>query len=386
MKVSLITPMDIRYVYTGTEWHIYEYAKFLHGHRIDVNILITDRCSDGAKLKPIKGFRRIIALYKAIPKSYVKCTELILPFKYHLFLYRGLPRNSVIYFPFSIYDYIINILFKPKGQKYIIGCHGMHLKMGHIIKGHNMLEGLLNAWMRFLLFIRRDEMENLYCHVINKEQAEYMKRTFGFRPENVFYVPIMINAGDYHAKGNNSKKLRVVHIGGMGKDMHIVLDVIDGLSETGKLRMFEFYFIGERSVDAEDAYRKFDNVHFLGMVSDRHKYKMLGMADVMIVPAYETFSKTMLEGLASGLSILTSRRAASWKDVTDIGIELSVMSNGYAEEYTRQLIKLAELKCKGKDINPRREMNIRKTIENFDEKVILKKMLTLFLRVIDDES
>lgn len=383
MKVSLVTPMDIRCSYKATEYLVYEYAKFLLDSGISAEILITNT---GKKYPLIKNHRWASERYKKVPKRGVRCKEIILPFKYHLFLYDGLPNESIVYLPFSIYDYIINILRKPKGQKYIIGCHGMHLKMGHIIKGHDILERMLNAWVRSILFIRRGEMKNLYCHAINKEQAEYMKRTFGFRPENIFYVPIMINAGDYRSKGNNSRKLRVVHIGGMGKDMQIVLDIVNKLSETGKLSMFEFYFIGERSTVAEDAYRKFGNIYFLGMIGDKDKFRALGEMDAMIVPAYETFSKTTLEGLASGLRILSSRRAASWKDVTDIGIELSVTENGYAEEYTRPLIKLAELKCKGKDINPHRKMNIRKTIENFDEKVILQKMLTLFLKVIDDES
>ncbi len=286
-----------------------------------------------------------------------------------------------MYFPFSIYDYIINILFKPKGQKYIIGCHGMHLKMGHIIRGHGILERFLNAWVRSILYIRKSEMGNLYCHAINKEQAEYIKNTFGFKKENIFYVPIMIDADDYYSKGNSSKKLAVVHIGGMGKDMQIVLNIVDRLNEAGKLDMFEFYFIGERSTEAEAAYGKFGNVRFLGMINDSEKFRVLSEADSMIVPAYETFSKAMLEGLASGLHMLTSKRAASWRDITDTGIRIAVTEHGLAEEYVKPLIVLAELKEKGKGINPRRRKNIEILLREFDRGPVLKRIREMFLKI-----
>ncbi len=380
MKVSLVTPVDIRYSYKATEYLVYEYAKFLKSNGIDTEILITKGKDGGSQ---IANYSQVKKRYREIPKRKVDCAEMVLPFKYHLFFYDGLPQDSVMYLPFSIYDYIPNILTKPAGQKYIIGSHGMHLKMGHIVKNHSMLEKTLNAMVRNALRINRKEIDNLYCHVINKEQQEYVRKTFGFRPENILYVPIMIKAKDYHPERNNSRKLRILHVGGIGKDMQIVLEVIDMLNAMKKLSMFEFYFIGEEDNESKRRYAHLNNVHFLGMVGDREKIKTMGQCDVIIVPAYETFSKTMLEGLVSGLYVLTSKRTGSWKDITDLGIKINVANHGKAEEYMEPLIHLAGLKSKGKVINMHKAINIKKTEENFDESVILKKMLELFLKVIE---
>ena len=301
------------------------------------------------------------------------------------FLYNNLPHGNVIYFPYSIYDYIVNILFKPKGQKYVIGSHGMHLKMGRMLKDHRLLEILLNAAVKSVLLLRKGEINNIYCHVINKEQECYIKKTFGFRTENIFFVPIMLKVTNYLTKKNKSKKLKVVHIGGMGKELQTVLNVVNMLDKKGILGEFEFYFIGETDENVEKRYKRFSNIHFLGMIDDKQKIKTLSEMDVMVVPAYETFSKAMLEGLASGLYIITSKRTASWKDLVNLGIKIAVAGEGEAHEYLAPLISLSKRKRKRKDVNPYKYINIKRTAINFDEKIVLKKMLKLFRKVIDRE-
>lgn len=372
--------MDIRVSYKATEYILYEYARLLKDYGIDVELLITDT---GRKHTSIKNRREVEIRYRDIPQKRIDCTELVLPFKYHLFFYRGLPHDSVIYLPYSIYDYVLNIITKPKDQKYIIGCHGMHLKYGHIVKGHKLLEVLLNTIVKKAINMNKASTANLYCHVINREQGEYVKKTFGLRSENIFYVPIMIRCKDYHIGKNNLRKLKVLHIGGIGKDMQIVLEVIKILERMGKLDMFEFYFIGEGDKQIESEYKKYNTIHFLGMISDNEKIKLLSESDAMIVPAYETFSKAMLEGLVSGLCILMSKRNASWRDITELRIKTTIVENGEAKEYVESLIRLAERKSRGKNINPYKLINMKKTAENFDEGIVLKKVLAFFMKVMD---
>lgn len=378
MRFSIVTPVDIKYSYKATEYLVYEYAKALKENGLDVELLITNT---GKKRTYIKNYTGVQAKYKGIPQKPIDCIELTLPLKYHLFMYKGLPQDSVVYLPFSVYDYITNIISKPLGQKYIIGCHGMHLKMGHMVAGNSILEGLLNTITRTALLSRKNEMRNLYCHVINKEQAKYVRKELGFRPENIFYVPIMLDIKKYRIRGNKSHKLKVVHIGGAGKDMQIVLGVIDLLKAKGSLDGFDFYFIGESDKEAEETYRIFGNVNFLGMVGDKEKIKILSEMDAIIVPAYETFSKTMLEGLASGLYVLTSRRAASWRDLTKLGVKMTVTHDGRAEDYVQPLLKLHQMKKNGRDINTRKKENLCIISKEFDSNVVLKKIEEMFLTV-----
>ncbi|HUC39042.1 MAG TPA: glycosyltransferase family 4 protein [Candidatus Acidoferrum sp.] len=380
MKVYLITPVDIKYSYKGTEYHVYEYAKYLNQKGLEAEILITENMRG---YHTLPNYKEILANYKTVPTSEVRCRERVLPFKWHIFNYTGLPDDAPIYFPYSIYDYIFNVSKKPVGQKYIIGCHGMHLKMGEMVKDHQGLESLLNAYINGHLNSRRSEMKNLYCHVLNSQQKEYMIKTFKFDRKNVFLVPPMIDAKIYKISRNSSNKLKIIHIGGPGKDMKVVLDIVDILKDRGALDMFEFYFMGERDSEAEQVYKD-DNVHFLGAVNDSEKMRLLGSADAMILPAYEVFPKTMLEGLASGLYIFTSRKNGAAGDVDRNGIKMVITKNGYPREYIDSMIGLTKKKGNRKAFDQLRKKNRQIAIMEFDKGKVLRDMLKMFSRVCRD--
>jgi len=375
MKIYLISPMDIRYSFRATERYIYEYAKYLHEHGKDVEILITERKIEGASAKNKDAAKR----YAKIKQRHIKCKELVLPFKWHIFIYKDLPSDGVIYFPYSIYDYLYQILFKPKGQKYIIGSHSMHLKFGRMIEKHSLLESLLNSLVNLVLWLRKSEMRNIYIHAINTAQVEYIQRNFKLiKKENIFYIPNMIDVKRYTLSKNRSKKLRVLHIGGTEKDVDTVFDVIKLLKEDRSINDFEFYFIGKLNKSIDPEFAKMPNLHFLGEVSEKSKLKVLSRMDAIIVPAYETFSMVALEGLASGLYVLTSKKNAAWRDFKKLGIKIFVAEHGKPVEYIRILRKLAEVKKVNKNPNKYSIYNRKIIIKNFDEQIILRKILEMF--------
>ena len=379
MKVYLITPVDLKYSYRGTEEHVYSYVKYLKEQGVDAEILITEKNAKQQKLLP--NYKNIIKPYEYIPKKPVKCKEIVLPLKWHIFIYKDLPKDGIIYFPYSIYDYLFNILFKPKGQKYIIGSHSMHLKMGHMIKNHERLEWLLNLIVKSVLFLRRNEKDNLYFHVINHIQKAYLIKNFKINKRNIFYVPNFIDINRYRLAKNNSKKLRVVHVGGIEKDAGVVFDIIKLLDKKRVLDRFEFYFIGKLNKQIEEQYSSFKNVHLLGQIDDQTKLKVLSSADCIVIPSYEAFPKTLLEGLLSGLYILTSKRNSAWQDLIDFGIKMFVTKNGFPEEYLQAIINLAGKKNKSTNINPFRESNRNTVIKNFGKENMLPQIFNLFKKV-----
>lgn len=379
MKVYLITPVDLKYSYRGTEEHVYSYAKYLKEHGIDAEILITKKGDKQQTLLPY--YKEVIKPYDTIAKKPVSCKEIVLPFKWHIFIYKDLPKEGTIYFPYSIYDYLFNLLFKPKGQKYVIGSHSMHLKMGHIIKNHETLEWLLNFIVKSVLFLRRKEKGNIYFHVINSMQEAYLIKNFKINKKNIFYVPNFIDTRKYGLAKNSSKKLRVVHIGGIEKDANIVFDIIKLLEEKHVLYRFEFYFIGRLDKHIEEQYSSIRNVHLLGQIDDFTKLKVLRRADCMIIPSYEAFPKTLLEGLLSGLYILTSKRNSAWRDLIDFGIQMFVAENGFSEEYLHAIISLAEKKSRSTNINSYRALNRNTITKNFDKESVLPQILKMFRKV-----
>jgi glycosyltransferase involved in cell wall biosynthesis len=379
LKVYLITPVDLKYSYRATEEHVYSYAKYLKEHGIDAEILITRKGERQQTLLP--NYKEVIKLYDNIAKKHVRCKEIVLPLKWHIFIYKDLPKGGTIYFPYGIYDYLFNILFKPEGQKYVIGSHSMHLKMGHMLKNHEKIEWLLNFIVKSILFLRRKEKDDIYFHVINSMQEAYLIKNFKINKKNIFYVPNFIDTSKYSLAKNSSKKLRVVHIGGMEKDASTVFDIVKLLKEKRVLDRFEFYFIGKLNKQIEEQYGSLKNVHILGQIDDCAKLKALSSADCMIIPSYEAFPKTLLEGLLSGLYILTSKRNSVWQDFIDFGIRMFVAENGFSEEYLQAIMNLSEKKSKGTNINPYREFNRNTIIKNFDKGNVLTQIFKMFKTV-----
>ena len=384
MKVYLITPVDLKYSYRATEGYVYNYAKYLKEHGIDAEILITKKGDKHQRLLP--NYKEVIKPYDTIAKKPVSCKEIVLPFKWHIFIYKDLPKEGTIYFPYSIYDYLFNLLFKPKGQKYMIGSHSMHLKMGRMIKNHEKLEWLLNFIVKSVLFLRRKEKGNIYFHVINSMQEAYLIKNFKINKKNIFYVPNFIDTRKYDLAKNSSKKLRVVHIGGIEKDANIVFDIIKLLDKKRILDKFEFYFIGKLDKQTEKQYSPLKNVHILGQIDNRTKLKVLSSGDCMIIPSYETFSKTLLEGLLSGLYILTSRKNSAVEDFVELGIKMYVADCGNPDEYVKELIDISNKKNYGEEVNQSKMTNKKITRGRFDKKSILKEIFKMFRSIGNDED
>ena len=123
----------------------------------------------------------------------------------------------------------------------------------------------------------------------------------------------------------------------------------------------------------------------LGQIDDRTKLKVLSSADCMIIPSYEAFPKTLLEGLLSGLYILTSKRNSAWQDFVDFGIRMFVAENDLPKEYLQFIIRLIGKKGEHKDTNAYKESNRKKTIKNFNKRSILPKIFDMFQRVENNQ-
>ena len=76
MKISLITPVDIRYSNKGTEWHVYEYAKYLKQKGVDANILVTENMRG---FKEVAGYKKTKKNYSMVTEYPVKCRRITLP-------------------------------------------------------------------------------------------------------------------------------------------------------------------------------------------------------------------------------------------------------------------------------------------------------------------
>lgn len=378
MKVSLITPVDIKYSYRATEYYIYEYAKYLKEKGDDAKILITNT----RRYKLLPNYDKVLKKYGTTPKTEISCNEYILPLKWHIFVYKHLPKDGVIYFPYSIYDYLFNILFKPKGQKYVIGSHSMHLKAGHIIKDHRIIEVVLNQLVKAILYMQKKEKNNIYFHVVNAGQKTYLTKNFNINPNNIFYIPNFIDSKIYSVGKNSTKTLRVVHIGGADKDANIVVFMIEELDRRHLNGNFEFYFIGQNQPkEVIELSKKYANIRVLGTIDEKEKGKILSSMDVMIVPANETFSLSMLEGLASGLQIIANSANPAAAAIIKFGAAVHLVKQNKIEEYINVLNNLCIQKRSVKKFNSMRKINRAIAANEFDKSLLLRKIKYMFDKI-----
>ncbi len=387
LKIYFITPLDIKYSYRATEYLVYEYARFLHEHGMDINILVT----------AISGKHTIVPNYNTIKKRYAEIPKRTIERSYATALrgqslqtYHNLPKDSVIYFPYDLHKYLINIAFKPKGQKYIIGSNCLQFKLGKLILGgHPIQERIVNLATKAAIFWRGSESKNIYFHVINDGQLRYLLK-LGVNRKNIFCVPPMVEVDKFKIGSNTSHRLKVLHVGGFDKDSGTIVEIIKRIKITGKLKKFEFYFIGSsRQQEIKELNmlsEQYHNIHLLGRVSETAMIRTLSSMDVMIVPAYETFSKTLIEGIASGNYIITSYRNDAADDFRNLGIKLDITKTGDPSEYVKPLLNLAKKKSKDPaGFNQYKIKNRAIVVKEFDNSVILPKILNMFSEVIEDK-
>lgn len=371
MKASLITPIDIKYSYRGTEYWVYEATRYLLRRGIDAEVLITETVS--RKILNPKAANE----FAEVPGRIIKSSRLNLPMNFKITTYEDLPKDSILYFPYSIYDYAINIARKPSGQKWIIGSHSMHLKHGHIIKGHQWLELALNAIMKNV--IRKN---NLFYHVVNIDQERYLIG-LGIEKGRVFRIPPFIDVQGFKSKPATGKKLKVMHLGGIEKNAETVSRIIACLIELGQIDRFEFYLIGKQpeSIMQYSKRLKHGNISIFPSISEVEKRAMMSNMDVMLLPAVENFSKSMIEGMASGLYIISGEMDPAFSELLERkAFGISSKNEG---EYISSLQLALEMKLDGK-LGKYKRLNV-KAAGFYDRKVVLPLIEKMF-REVDDFS
>lgn len=369
----MVTPIDIRYSYRGTEYWVYECAKYLRSQGIDARILVTLNREVDSRVRNSSAVRE----FASVPQTEIANSKFTFPLNFKITTYDKLPTDSIIYLPYSIYDYLINLIRKPYGQKYVIGAHSMHLKNGHIVKEHDLLEHLLNGLVKAMVFSRKEARENIYHHVVNKAQEKYLMQ-LGISKDHIFCIPPFIDVRDFKVRHTFGKQLKVIHIGGMSKDADAIAEVIFALIRNNTINRFEFYFVGAgQSKQLVYLSREHKNIHILGLVNNKDKIDVLSRMDAIVIPAIENFPRAMLEGLASGLYPISNATNPAAIEIARLGARIGIA--GTTEDYVKELLELTEHKVAGRFDNDK-EINRRVSLK-FDRSKIMPLMKEMFVTV-----
>jgi glycosyltransferase involved in cell wall biosynthesis len=370
-----VTPKDINYSYRATERLIYEYTAYLSSHSITSTVLIPDyylTIKNGSKAKLIND------KYRKVKTKFIHGIKLSLPFKFDMYFYLNLPSNGFVYLPYSLYNHIINLFLARKNSKFIIGSHSMHIKNGLLLPEHALLENLFKKFLQLFL-TNTNIMRNLYFHALTQEQVLYLEQ-LKIPRKHIFLVPNFIDTKQFHIGINKIKKLRVLHVGGASKRADVVLLIIENLIRKRILSNFEFYFIGE--MPSFFSTKKFSNIHYLGKISDKKKISVLSKMDVILLPASEVFPLTLLEGMASGLMVISANNSIS-RELRKLHANIIINTSGTIENYSNILFNLYKSKRKHGFPYIFKLQNRDIVIENFSSLKILPKFQEVIHNIIN---
>ncbi len=377
-RVAFVTPVDPRHSFRGTEKIIYKYADYLARNSLETEVLVPSYHFSSKQ----KALNRV-SLPKTIEEHRIHGVKVRLPFRYDLYFYYPLPKGAVVYLPYSPYTNMPNLISKPRGQKLIVGLHGLHLRNGRLTDGHDAMEGMLVSMLKLLVLSREDITRNVYYHAINSAQKEYLS-SLGIDRSHIFHIPVSIETEELKAAQGGSGPLRVLHIGGKDKDASRVAEIIVELKRRHMLDGFEFFFIGKDQPDSlVELARRNKSVHLLGSITDAGKNLQLSKADVMLVPALEAFSVTLLEGLASGELVIARRSNPQTAELRSTGI--SLLQADDLSSYLSALLGASRMKRAGR-LSTLGRRNAAVVRRRFSAAALMPKILKMFESVARDAT
>ena len=301
--VYLITPSSIKYIFTGTENMIYNYAKYLNLHGFKVSVIVpkyihfhnhnqNTKQINTSKLVKFEDKIKIYGLFYNMFSFYFGFNSLITEH-----------NKTIIYLPLGIYNNILNILFKFNKSIYVVGSHGLTLfDHNHVIPTHKIFERFLIAFLKLNIKLRPKHFDSIYFHTINTDQSRYL-HSLGIQSDHIIYVPNFLDFKKFKInKIKSNNKLIILHIGGINKNVKAAVDLIRQLKNDVLFKHLEFHFIGKNQPEAlYDLSKSLKNIIIHGLVDEKQKKEILSYSDVLLVPSEETFSLSALEGFANGL-------------------------------------------------------------------------------------
>ncbi len=352
MDIHFLVRSNVRMIgSSGTEDQTYYYAKFLKDRGKNVDMLMAYSFGTFTKLKPDHNTYDRYASLKERRIGFIKIRTPIPLFS--LVYHRGLP-DGITYVPYSFYDYLLNLVFKRKAQIIVFGGHCLEVRTKYPV-----MRGIINLAVRLIFRLRSNE---IYFHTINLAQKRYLMR-LGLPEKNIFYVPNFIDYRDVPLLDSRSKKLRVLHIGGVSKTSEFLPQIFDRLIEKGEFARFEFCLVGSKQpLEVIEYAKKHKNVKVMGYVSERKKYSLLRSADALIIASQETFSIVALEALECG-PIVISRPNPAVEIMKDLGARLFLLSDDEPDSYVGALHEVMRLKE-----NPRHMASLKSVNKHVCEK------------------
>jgi len=221
-------------------------------------------------------------------------------------------------------DLIMVFLDRPPSKRFLVNMmkggktvlfllHGLTFERPSFRSVWNSIIAAYQVWIRLYLRVNRSLLTHggFFYQLLNDSQLQYMS-ALGVQGSHTFLMPNSVDFSAYHVSRNDDK-FRVIYLGRLDrlvKGASLIPKVANGLAARHHSGQIEFIVAG--SGQAEQLIAELDGenetVTALGQVTDQvTKANLLSGCNLMVsFSNTEAFSISLLEGLASGLPILST--------------------------------------------------------------------------------
>lgn len=295
-------------------------------------------------------------------------------------LLRVIDQFDIIFFSYpSLMARIVIPYALREGKKVILANHGTFFEyFGN--SNNPILKIAKNLGESFLLRPFAADSKGLLIHTQTSFQSS-VYRSLGFKDEHIVEVPQNnVDFSEYYVN-ENKDPFRVVFLGRLAKSKGIDL-MVDIIHNTPDVK---FSIIGNGPLINKLLTRTRDtDAEILGYVSGKQKREILANSDLMIVPSvFDSLSIAAIEGLASGLPLVTSEIAEGPRYIIEKDPSFGIMSERTVSSFTKAIQHYANLKKQDpvKYLNDKVE---RRAIAQdiFDAQNVVEKLIAGFSKIV----
>ncbi len=253
----------------------------------------------------------------------------------------------------------------------ILGNHGTYFEILNKKFYKKIFSGILTS-----IIFKYIKSNAIKIQVQNDFQEKFYER-LGIPDELIYEVPqCNIDFNNYKIENNNDFNVLFLNKLEQNKGLKCLEKLI-------KKSDFNINIAGySNKIDKlRNKYRDYNNVKFLGYISEEEKYKILSKSDVVLnLSKYESLSVSSIEGLASGLYLIGPNISGLNYIKKDLPDSVSIIKNHNINKYIKEIHRIRSIKNDNTEDYPKFRENIKyEAYRFFDRNIItnsLKKMIT----------
>ena len=385
MRLAIVGPPDLEF-YGGTQVNVIQLANFLSQNGYEVTAFGSGTYFKRREVKLGNGIRYYPNSFRFDPFAWepiLTVSSGVSEPLIGLFTSRRVAKTVGIFdiYYFTAPKFVLYALSKYViGDKpLIIGNHGTYIEYLSSRKGF-ISKSLLNLFDS--IFLKYAKAKNTVVHAQNTLQKEhYVKR--GFEAKRVFVIPQCdVDFSKFKVRDNDQFRVLFLNRLSNDKGAHLIPNI------TNDCKDIEFVVIGDGPLMGLLKEKCGSNVRLTGFLSEEDKEDEVGKCDALLnLSRYESLSISSIEGIASGLTVVSRNKTSGLSLIQDKVRESVLFGEGTAGSISSIIRKIKGEKENDKRQFLEKKLRIRSTGESvFDKRVITSEMLELVRYAFSAES